>query len=64
MCFAHVKKAYDPVYRELLWEVLARVGVSEEIPSLIRQFHDGMRDRVRMDNGELSDWFRVSQRLR
>ena len=29
-----------------------------------RQFHDGMRARVRMDDGELSEWFEVSQGLR
>ena len=31
---------------------------------VIRQFHDGMRVRVRMDDGELSEWFEVTQRLR
>ena len=27
-------------------------------------FHDGMRARVRMDNGELSEWFKITQGLR
>ena len=31
---------------------------------VIRQFHDGMRARVRMDDGELSEWFEVTQGLR
>ena len=28
---------------------------------VIRQFHDGMRARVPMDDGELSEWFEVPQ---
>ena len=31
---------------------------------VIRQFYDGMRARVRMDDGELSEWFEVKQGLR
>ena len=31
---------------------------------VIRPFHDGMRARVRMDDGELSEWFEVTQGLR
>ena len=31
---------------------------------VIRQFHDGMRAKVRMDDGELLEWFEVTQGLR
>ena len=44
--------------------MLARAGVPEEMIAVIRQFHDGMQARVRMDDGELSDWFEVTQGLR
>ena len=65
MCFIDLqKKAYDSVDRELLWKVLARAGVPEEMIAVIRQFHDGMQAQVRMDDGELSDWFEVTQGLR
>ena len=64
VCFVDLQKAYDSVDRELLWKVLARAGIPTEMVAVIRQFHDGMRARVRMDDGELSDWFRVSQGLR
>ena len=64
MCFVDLQKAHDSVDRELLWEVLARAGVSSVIIDVIRQFHDGMRARVRMDDGELSEWFEVTQGLR
>lgn len=64
MCFVDLQKAYDSVDRELLWKVLARAGVPSVMINVIRQFHDGMRAQVRMDDGELSDWFEVTQGLR
>ena len=64
MCFVDLQKAYDSVDRELLWKVLARAGVPSVMIDVIRQFHDGMRARVRMDDGELSEWFEVTQGLR
>ena len=64
MCFVDLQKAYDSVDREPLWKVLARAGVPEEMIVVIRQFHDGMQARVRMDDGELSDWSEVTQGLR
>ena len=44
--------------------MLARAGVPEEMIAVIRQFQDGMQARVRMDDGELSDWFEVTQGFR
>ena len=32
--------------------------------TVIRQFHEGMRARVRTDDGEHSEWFNVTQGLR
>ena len=64
MCFIDLQKAYDSVDRELLWKVLARAGIPTEMIAVIRKFHVGMRARVRMDDGELSDWFPVTQGLR
>ena len=63
-CFVDLQKAYDSVDRELLWKVLARAGVPEEMIAVIRQFHDGMEAQVRMDDGELTDWFEVIHGLR
>ena len=64
MCFVDLQKAYDSIDRELLWKVLARAGVPSVMIDVIRQFHDGTRARVRMDDGELSEWFEVTQGLR
>ena len=43
VCFTDLTKAYDSVDRTLLWRVLARFGVPQDMISAIRQFHDGMR---------------------
>ena len=64
MCFVDLQKDYDSVGQELMWKMLAQAGVPEEMIAVIRQFYDGMQVRVRMDDGELSDWFEVTQGLR
>ena len=57
-------KAYDSVDRTLLWTVLARFGVPQNMISVIRQFHDGMRACLRLDDRVYSRWFAVEQGLR
>ncbi|CAB1102236.1 unnamed protein product [Ectocarpus sp. CCAP 1310/34] len=64
MFFVDLKKAYDSVDREMLWKVLVRAGIPVKLIKVIRRFHDGMRARVRTDDGELSDWFFVTQGVR
>ena len=64
MCYMDLQKAYNSVDRELLWVVLARFGVPEKMLTVIRQFHEGTRARVRTDDGEHSEWFDVTQGLR
>ena len=64
MCFIDLQKAYDSVDQELLWVVLARFGVPEKMLTVMRQFHEGMRARVRTDDDEHSEWFDVTQGLR
>ena len=50
VCFIDLTKAYDSVDRTLLWKVLARFGVPQNMISVIRHFHDGMRACVRLDD--------------
>ena len=54
MCFVDLQMVHHSVERGLSWRVLARAGILDEIGAVIRQFHDGMRVRLRMDDGELS----------
>ena len=64
ICFIDLAKAYDSVDRVLLWEVLARFEVPPRMIRVIRMFHDGMRARVQLDDGDFSAWFNVCQGLR
>ena len=48
----------------MLSVVLARFGVLKKMLIISRQFHEGMRARVRTDDGEQSKWFDVTQGLR
>ena len=64
VCFIGLTKAYDSVDRTLLWTVLARFGVPHIMISIIRQFHDGMRACVRLDDRVCSRWFAMEQGLR
>ena len=50
VCFIELTEAYDSVDRTLLWTVLARSGVPQNMILAIRQFHDGMRACVRLDD--------------
>ena len=52
------------IERTLLWTVIARFSVSQNVISVIRQFHDGMRACVRLDDRACSGRFAVEQGLR
>ena len=47
-----------------MWDVLTRFDVPTKILTVLRQFDDGMRARVRTGDREHSDWFDVTQGLR
>ena len=64
ICFLDLAKTYDSVDRMLLWEVLARFGVPPRMIKVIRMFHDGMRARVQLDDGDFSAWFNVCHGFR
>ena len=64
VCFIDLTKAYDSVDRTLLWTVLARFGVPQIMISIIRQFHDGMRACVGLDDRVCSRRYAVEQGLR
>ena len=57
-------QAYDSIEGTHLWTALARFGVPQRMISAIRQFHDGIRACVRLDDGVCSGWFAMEQGLR
>ena len=64
VCFIDLTKAYDSVGRTFLWTVLTRFGVPQNMISVIRQFHDGMRACVRLHDRVCSGWLPLKQGLR
>ena len=64
VCFIDLTKAHDSVDRTLLWTVLARFGMPQNMISVIRHLHDGMRACVRLDDRVCFWWFAVEQGLR
>ena len=64
VCFIDLSKAYDSVDQTLLWTVLARFRVPQNIISFIREFRDGMRAWVRLDDRVCSGRFAMEQGLR
>ena len=56
ICFIDLAKAYDTVDHVLLWEVLVRFGVPPRMIKVIRMFHNGIRTRVQLDDGDFLAW--------
>ena len=64
VCFIDLTKAYDSVDQTSLWTVLTRFGVPQNMISVIRQFHDGLRACARLHDRVCSGWFPVEQGFR
>ncbi|XP_065178719.1 uncharacterized protein LOC135809311 [Sycon ciliatum] len=61
--FIDLKKAYDSVPRDCLWEVLSRAGIPAPMLAVIRSFHTDMSAVVRVEN-TTTDPIRVTNGLR
>ena len=61
LCFIDIQKAYDSVDRNLLWQVLSRLGVLSHMIAVIREFYDGMKACVRSNDGTCSKPFEVNK---
>ena len=59
MVFIDLTKAFDTVNRPALWKVLRKLGIPENMLSVISSFHNGMKASVHA-GGESSTSFNVS----
>ena len=46
--FVYLRKVYDSVPREVLWQVLERCGVPPITVKIVKSFHEGMEVEVRV----------------
>ena len=61
--FVDLKKAYDSVPREALWQVLQKCGVPPQMLEVIKSFHEGMYAEVRVGH-DTTDCFEVQNGLK
>jgi hypothetical protein len=52
--FADFKKAYDKVHRPILWKILRKFGVPEDLVKILAHWHEESYTRLNI-NGKLSD---------
>ena len=62
-CFVDLTKAYDKVSRDILWDILLKLGVPENVVNLIKALHEGAEAFVRVD-GKISDPFGLNNGLK
>jgi hypothetical protein len=62
-CYVDLTKAYDKVNRELLWEILHRLGIPDRLVNLIISFHNGASAQTQV-NGVLSSPFPLHRGLK
>ena len=51
--FVDLRKAYDSVPRAALWIVLLKLGVPEQLVSLLKSFHDNMTATIIVNGSPL-----------
>ena len=53
--FVDFEKAFDSIYRESLWVIMAKYGIPEKIVKMVRVFYDDFKCAVE-DQGETCEW--------
>ena len=61
--FVDLKKAYDTIPRDALWNVLQKVGIPPKMLSIVKSFHEGMQAEVSV-NAMTTDTVKVKNGLR
>jgi len=59
MAFIDLKKAFDSVNRDTLWEILKHFGCTPVFVDIIKLLHDGMKGTV-FTSGKLTDSFPIT----
>ena len=62
MLFIDLRKAYDSIPRQALWQFLRKYNVPSTMVSLLRSLHEGMKAEVTMD-GQVAPEFEVCNGL-
>ncbi len=63
VAFIDLRKAYDSINRNKLWEKLAEVGVNDRMFQAVKSLYSDVKCCVRI-NGLYSEWFNVSRGLK
>ena len=59
-CFIDYAKAFDCVDHNKLWKILKEMGLTDRLPSLLRNLYAGQEATVRTGHGT-TDWFQIGK---
>ena len=62
-CFLDIKKAYNTVWREGLWDKLQRAGIQNRISQVIKNMYSEVKSSVVL-NDRMTEWFNIEIGLR
>ena len=63
LIFIDLVKGFDTVNRDIMWQLLRKIGIPDKIVNIIQSFHEGMRATVQV-GGESTEEFEVTCGLR
>ena len=61
--FLDLKKAYDTIPRETIWQRLNQVGIKGKMLRVLKSLYNGVQSAVVVEE-EITDWFQVNMGLR
>ena len=62
--FVDYEKAFDSLDREALWKLMRHYGIPDKFVTLIKKMYEGMKCRVLLRGGQLTDPFEVKTGVR
>ena len=61
--FIDFKSAFDTIWRQALWRMMARIGVNKTVIEVIKNMYEKSQCTVNVD-GKMTDWFEVTVGVR